>query len=95
MNKSYDERLREFIAFHNANQHVYRQLVKMARELKKAGHKKTGMSLLFGHLRWLDAIATSGDEKYKLNNNHQAFYARAIMKHVPDLADFFEIREQS
>lgn len=87
--ESLDDR---FWAFHQANPHVYRALVALARQLKQAGRRRFGIKALFERLRFEAALQTWGDE-FRLNNNYHSRYARLIMRQEPDLAGFFETRE--
>ena len=80
-----------FYLFHEANPHVYRQLVKLARQAKRAGATKLGIGMLFEVLRWRHTLATGGDE-FKLNNNYRSYYARMIMLREHDLVGIFETR---
>jgi hypothetical protein len=80
-------------AFHAANPHVYRAIVSVTRELKQQGWRRAGMKQIFEHLRWRYAMSTRG-EQWKLNNNYTAYYARQVMRLEPDLAGFFNIRDQ-
>jgi hypothetical protein len=69
----------QFDAFHLANPHVYAALRSLARELKRRGAKKAGISQLFEVLRWQYALQTKGSE-YRLNNNYRSFYPGCSMK---------------
>lgn len=80
-----------FDKFHTENPHVYRRLVKLAREWKEAGHKKCSMDMLFHLLRWHYGIKTAGDP-FKLNDHFTSRYTRLICANEPDLADLFEVR---
>src|SRR5262245_21337076 len=81
-----------FRRFHADNPHVYRQLVEMAVEGRRAGASKIGIGMLFEVLRWRHTLRTGGDE-FKLNNNYRSYYARLIMLNNPDLFGIFEIRK--
>lgn len=83
----------QFVAFHQANPHIFDMLREMALELKTAGRKRYGISGLFEVLRWRYAVKTS-EPDFKLNNNHRAFYARKLMSYVPELRGFFATRAQ-
>jgi len=83
----------QFAAFHAQNAHVYRALVRMARDLHRKGVQRWGIANLVEKLRFDYAVMTDGDE-FRLNNNYRAFYARLIMDQEPDLAGFFEVRTQ-
>lgn len=86
-------RFNRFVKFHIANPHIFDQLKKMALVLKKVGHKRWGMRNLWEKLRYDLAIANnSGSSEYKLNDHFPPFYARLLMRDVPELDGFFEIR---
>lgn len=85
---------KQFIAFHRGNPHVYDKLVELAFTLKRIGHRKIGIAMLFEQMRWLHAMETTDMSGFKLNNNYRAFYARMIMNRNPALDNFFEIRAQ-
>jgi hypothetical protein len=51
---------------------------------------------MWERLRWvsyIDVLRDETAEKYKLNNNYKAEYARFIMRREPDLEGFFRTRE--
>jgi hypothetical protein len=77
-------------AFHGRNPDVYHRLVQLARWASDQG-KRASINLLFERLRWEYTFATFGD-RYRVNNNFRALYAREIMKCEVDLAGFFELR---
>lgn len=81
-----------FRAFHEANPHVYRALVELARTAKAQGAAEIGIGMLWEVLRWRLFFETT-DRNFKLNNNHRSRYARLIMAQEPDLAGIFEVRE--
>ncbi|MEM1055157.1 MAG: hypothetical protein AAGI52_06495 [Bacteroidota bacterium] len=84
----------QFLAFHETNPHVYRELVGMARRLKGEGHRQYSIKGLYEALRFKWSLQTRG-EPVKLNNNHTSRYARLIMAMEPDLKGFFATREMS
>lgn len=84
----------QFLTFHEANPHVYRALVAMARQLKAEGHRQYSIKGLYEALRFKWSLRTRG-EPVKLNNNHTSRYARLIMAMEPDLRGFFSTREMS
>lgn len=69
------------------------QLASLAKELKRAGHKRYSMDGLFHILRW-ETRATTGDLGLKINNNYTAFAARDLMEKHPELQGFFQTRKQ-
>lgn len=83
-----DKRFREF---DEKNPHVYKQLVKMTRDLKAQGHKKIGMQMLFEVIRWRSMMKTT-DTDFKMNNNYAGRYARKVMSENSDLDGMFELR---
>lgn len=82
-----------FEAFHQANPHVYEQLVELALGLKRRGHRRYSIAGLFEVLRYNHALRTHGDD-FKLNNNYRALYSRLIMRKEPRLHGFFETRKR-
>jgi hypothetical protein len=90
---TFDQSIAErFEVFHRENPHVYRTLVRLARQwVTSTGKRKLGIKSLFEVTRWQLAIETS-DPDYKLNNNFTAFYARLIHNQEPDLDGLFNVR---
>ena len=84
----------QFLTFHEANPHVYRELVRLARELRDAGHRHYSIKGLYEVLRHRWSLRTRG-EVVKLNNNYTSRYARLIMAQEPDLKRFFSTREMA
>lgn len=84
---------RRFLAFHEANPHVYAAIVGYAREAKAAGARRVGMAAIFERLRWDHLIETGGSGGFRLNDQHTSRYARLVMAQEPDLDGLFEIRE--
>jgi len=81
-----------FRRFHAENPHVAQELVRLARQAKRAGATRLGMKMLFEVLRWRHTLRTGGDD-FKLNNNYHAYYARLIMSENEDLEGVFETRK--
>jgi len=81
----------QFWKFHVENPGVYKELLTLALRMKRTGRKRYGMKGLFEVLRWHRALETT-DEEFKLNNNYTAFYARMLMKRLPELDGFFAVR---
>jgi hypothetical protein len=84
-----DER---FEAFHAANPDVYAELVRLARRAKARGHRRMGIELCFGALRWSRLMETTGERGFKLNDHFTSRYSRLIQEREPDLDGFFETR---
>lgn len=82
-----------FAAFHEANPHVYDELVALARAAHARGYRHIGIELLFAKLRWDHMMRTRADRfGFKLNDHFTSRYARLIMEHEPDLAGLFRTR---
>lgn len=83
---------RRFREFHDANPHVYRILVDLAREwVRRTGRHRVGIRALMERARWELSIQTT-DEAPVLNNSWSPYYARLIMRQEPDLDGLFELR---
>lgn len=82
----------DFEIFHNKNPHVYAQLVKMAREWRRATDTKLGIKTLYERLRWEYGLTGKDKHGFKLNNNYAPYYARLIMDENPDLQGMFDLR---
>lgn len=82
-----------FIAFHNANPHVFAALYQLANAARRGGWKRGSIALYYERIRWSWAVRTCGDD-YKLANAHRAFYARALMAYDPQLVGFFRLSSQ-
>ena len=83
---------KRFREYHDANPQVYKALVKLARQMKEAGHQRIGIKMLFEVVRYQMMLNTRDPEGYKLNNNYTSRYARLIAENEPDLASMFELR---
>jgi hypothetical protein len=83
----------DFWQFHRENPLVYARLVGLARDLKRKGHAKLGIGMLFEVVRWQHMLNTHDPaSEFKLNNNYRSLYARLIMLREEDLAGVFETR---
>ena len=88
--RTLEERFREFVA---KNPGVYRHLVSMAHELRRKGHTKIGIGMLFEVLRWQSMLSTSDPSStFKLNNSYRSRFARLIMENEPELDGIFDTR---
>ncbi len=81
-----------FDTFHQANPHVYVELVRLAREAKDRG-KRVGIRMLWEILRWNLTVIHDAADDFKLNDHYHSRYARLIMKQEADLTGSFELRE--
>lgn len=82
-----------FQAFHAANPHVYERLVAMALQLRRRGHQRLGIGMLWEVLRWRQMLETDDPASgFKLNDHFRSRYARLIMEQEAELAGAFELR---
>lgn len=83
-----------FERFDEANPHVYRALVSLARRIKgKRPTSTIGIGMLYEVLRWRVYMETESDEPYRLSNDFRAFYARKIMREEHDLDGIFQTKK--
>jgi len=80
-----------FEQFHREHPEVYRELVRLAREWKSAGHDRIGMKALWERCRW-ELNVGDPDAEYRLNNDYTSRYARLIQEQEPDIAGMFQTR---
>lgn len=90
MAKTIEER---FLAFYQANPHVYREIMALAQEYLAAGARRIGVKALWEQLRERLRVQCP-DEGYKLNNDLAALYARTLIAHDPRLAELIEVRQR-
>ena len=84
---------KRFYAFHQANPHVYRRIVQLARKAKLRGLEHYSMQGIFGILRWEIAIRTKSNDQFRLSDHFSSHYARMVMDREGDLRSFFEVRK--
>ena len=82
---------REFQLFHRSNPKVYKLFKKFALDAKDWGRKHFGARFIWERMRWYIHIETK-DSKFKLNDHFPPFYARKLMRDVPAMRGFFELR---
>lgn len=83
----------KFNQYNLNNPHVYNLFTKYANEVIGAGHERYSSKAIFERIRWHLSIETKGD-KFKLNNNYTAYYARKYIQDNPSRRDLFETRER-
>ena len=83
----------EFLAFHNANRDVWRSIKEFCMDRRRKGFRHYSINAILEQVRWDKDKPTVSKDRFKINNNHRPFYARAYNKKV--LKDFFFIREQT
>jgi hypothetical protein len=80
-----------FEAFHRDNPDVFRQLVRIAKEMKRRGMRCSSLDYLLHILRW-NTFRRTGKDGFKLNDHFTSRYARLIEDTVPELRGFFHTR---
>lgn len=83
----------KFWDYHQNNPWIYDELVRLARQAKKAGKNKIGIKMIWETMRWKRFIESKDPEKFKLNNNFPSRYARLIMQNEKDLEGIFDVRK--
>ena len=81
-----------WLAFHNANPHVYDLIERFAFEAIAAGHKHYSMMAIIQRVRWHTMVETDGADTFKINNNHSPYYSRQFAANNPRFSDFFRRR---
>lgn len=79
--------------FHRRNPHVLEAIRDVCLRVKRAGRRRWSVNAAFEVVRY-NAQVTTDHRTYKLNNNHRAWYARWLMRDVPELSGFFQTRDQ-
>lgn len=75
-------------------QTVIDAVIAAALRLKRRGYSHYGIAALFEGARYTYALRVGPDaEGFKLNNSWRSRLAREIMRDVPELEGFFELRE--
>lgn len=84
-------------SFHGRHPEVYVGLVHLARQARRRGMERLGISMIYEVLRWQTMMGAEvpHEEQFKLNNDYRAYYARFIMETCPDLDGIFMKRAVS
>lgn len=77
--------------FDQDNPHVYKLFAGYARQVLERGRGKFGIAAIWERMRWEMAFSTT-DDKFKISNNHRAYYARRIMAEEKSFEGFFVIK---
>lgn len=81
-----------FNRWHPANPTVYELFKKFTFEAIEAGWKNLGAKLIIERIRWETNVMTKGD-RFKINTDFTAYYARLFMKDHPQYDGFFRTRK--
>lgn len=84
----------DFYWFDTQNPHVYQLFKQVALELVGTDIKRIGAKFIWEIMRYkiYFEVKKSEREKYKLNNNYTALYARKFVTDFPQFKDKFEFR---
>lgn len=74
----------KFLTFHNSNPHIYEKYKEEILKAIQSGREIYSISIITEHNRW--------DKKYRINNNHAAYYSRIFIEENPQYSGFFKIR---
>ncbi len=84
-----------FLEFDQCNPEVWEMFKSFARELICAGQRKFSADAILHRIRWqiaINNISNPNGDRYKINNNFSAFYARKWRTENREFADFFSTR---
>lgn len=80
--------------FHLSNPNVWVLFVRFTREMTERGFSNYSSKAIFERIRWeTDTVGEDGKSTFKVNNNHQPYYARWYMNRFAEHNGFFRIRK--
>lgn len=82
-----------FVKFHQANPGVWSLFRQYTFEIIRAGRRHYSADAILHRIRWHVDLETRGSDRFKINNNHSAYYGRMFMKFYPEHKGFFRVRE--
>lgn len=87
-----DDLKRKWWEFHKQNPQVWELFEKFTFQAINRGFDNYSVNAIFERIRWHTDIETTGD-RFKINNNHRAYYARYFHHVYPRHDGFFRTRE--
>ena len=81
-----------FHEFNAKNPVIFNLFHRFAIEARGRGHKHFSADAIMHRVRWETSVSTTG-RIFKINNNHIAYYARALMEQRPEFKGFFRTRK--
>lgn len=84
---------KRFEKFHSRNPLVYHFFKRFTFAVIAKGYQRFSADAIMHRVRWKTQIETF-NEKFKVNNDYVALYARMFMCDFPQFDDFFEIRQR-
>lgn len=91
----HEELRRQCSAFHADHPEVWMAFEQYALEVIRAGYHHYGAKAIMERVRWQLDMSRGPDDRFKINNNYVAFYARRFERLHPQMAGFFRHREQT
>jgi len=85
-----ENKRQEFLRYHRANKWIWEAYRDEAFKLGFE-YKHFGSQQVFANIR-ANITAYKEDGQYKVNNNWSGYYARALIKAFPIMANYLEIR---
>ena len=82
-----------FLAYHEAHPTVYARFEALALEAARAGRERFSARVIFGRIRWDQALDADDGSGFKLNDHYSPYYARLFMRDHPEFGEFFETRK--
>jgi hypothetical protein len=77
---------------HAKRPHVYELFCRFTNYAIERGRRNFSVSIIIERIRWETNIER-GEDGFKINNNHRAYYARLWMRNHPEHEGFFRTRE--
>ena len=84
----------QFLEFHTTNPQVYAEFDRIAKVLISRGFEHYSADGVGHIIRWERRISVEGSYRFKINNNHMAFYSRMWSEQNPQHNGFFRQRTQ-
>lgn len=94
MEKTFQERKKEWWAWHKQNPLVWEYFEQFSLEAVARGRTQVSHWLIVNRIRWEISIITTGED-FKINNNYIAFYARYWNAMHPEHKNLFNIKKMT
>jgi len=75
---------KNFLEFHTANPHIYEYYKEKIHKAVQSGRDVYSIQLITEENRW--------EKRYRISNNHTAYYARLFIEENPQYKSFFKLR---
>lgn len=85
----------KFWDFHKLNPHIGDRLFSILNRAFERGFISYGISAATEIVRWEDGPTVNKTDRFKINNNHRAFYSRLYQLNYPENASKVTVREQT